>query len=82
MINTQIITHTEDERFPVIHKYTGFAKNLKEWRFAMNCAGWMIGFNCETYAYEIERIEWPEGDQYFPYDQKELYVLGGCLIMN
>ena len=40
------------------------------------------GWHPDQVAIHIEDEDWPEGDQYFPCDSRELYVLNARLIMN
>ena len=71
-----------DGNFPVEHRHHGFAKSLSvaNWLFAY--CGWKGKGDYPCLSWVIEVIEWPEGDVYFPCNQAELWVLGGCLHMN
>lgn len=81
MINCQIIEYMSG-RCSMAYKMTGFGKTLPDFEFAMNLSGWTIGENCIDVAYEVETIDWPEGDQRYPADMKTLFVLGSILHMN
>jgi hypothetical protein len=61
------------------YKYRGLAKNLDVAREILTLAGWELTNN---WGYEIEEHHWVDADFFHPYDEKELYVLGICLLMN
>ena len=76
MITTKIYPDPESWN---AYKYTGLAKNLGVAREMLSLAGWDLGNN---WGYEISEHHWVDADFFHPCDQREFYVLGGCLIMN
>ena len=69
---------TEDgKRWMIEHPHQVCARDFKtavEVHKISGCPGGV----CEL----IETIPWPEGEQYFKIDERELWVLGAVLIMN
>lgn len=83
MITTGIVLGL-DGKFAITHKSEGLAKDLSvaEWMFEY--CGWRDpeGKAYPCLEWEVERIEWPEGDKYFPSNHRELWVLRNPLQMN
>ncbi|MBD2705512.1 hypothetical protein IC229_33180 [Spirosoma sp. BT702] len=82
MIKTGIILG-EENNFPIWHKSAGLAKSLSIAWWLFEFTGWkQQGQNYPDMAYVVETIDWPEGDEYFPCDNRELFILENRLIMN
>ncbi|GAB3177601.1 hypothetical protein [Telluribacter humicola] len=74
MLGTEI---EDGKTWPIWHPLQICAKDYKTAKEVHKISGCPGGV-----AELIEEIEWPEGAQYFPVDERELWVLGAVLLMN
>lgn len=82
MIQTSILLEL-DGNWPIWNKSTGLAKSLPIALWLFEYCGWKReGFQYPDLAYVVETIEWPEGDDIYPWDKSELFILNNRLIMN